>query len=240
MQAGPDDHTVPPVVEELKVLAKERGLWNLFLPSDVGSDEPRVRAAGRADRLEHGDRPRGDQLRRPRHRQHGDAAPVRHRGAEQAVARAAARRRDPQRVRDDRARGGIQRRPQHRDDDAARRRRLRHQRPQVVDLRCRRPALQDPHRDGPHQPRRRQPSAAVDDPGARRHARCVDRAVAAGVRLAGPARALRDHLRQRAGARRRICSTRRAAVSRSPRRGWARAASTTACGRSGWPSGRWR
>ena len=35
-----------------------------------------------------------------------------------------------------------------------------------------------------------------------RHTRGVDRAVAAGVRLAGPARALRDQLRQRAGARR--------------------------------------
>ena len=31
----------------------------------VGPDEPGVRAAGRADRLEPGDRPRGDQLRRP-------------------------------------------------------------------------------------------------------------------------------------------------------------------------------
>lgn len=29
--AGPDDHTVPPVVEELKVRARQRGLWNLFL-----------------------------------------------------------------------------------------------------------------------------------------------------------------------------------------------------------------
>jgi acyl-CoA dehydrogenase len=36
VEAGQNDHTVPPVVEELKALAKERGLWNLFLPSISG------------------------------------------------------------------------------------------------------------------------------------------------------------------------------------------------------------
>ena len=34
--AGPDDFTVPPVVEELKALARGQGLWNLFLPAESG------------------------------------------------------------------------------------------------------------------------------------------------------------------------------------------------------------
>ena len=78
--------TVPPVVEELKVKARERGLWNLFLPAESGLTNleyaPLAELTGWSLEIA----PEATQLRGAGHRQHGDPAPVRHRGAAQAVA----------------------------------------------------------------------------------------------------------------------------------------------------------
>ena len=122
--------------------------------------EPRVRAAVR----DHGplaDRPEVVQLLGARHRQHGSAATATAPSEQKKrVARAAARRRDPLRLRDDRAGGGFLGRDQHRGQHRARRRRVRDQRPQVVDVGRRRSALQDPDLHGQDRPEQRRTGIA--------------------------------------------------------------------------------
>ena len=45
LESSADRWTVPPIMEELKVAARERGLWNLFLPeSERGAGLPAGRA----------------------------------------------------------------------------------------------------------------------------------------------------------------------------------------------------
>ena len=107
------------------------------------ADQRRVRAALRNHGPRARLRARGVQLLGAGHRQHGSAGPLRHRGAAQAVARAAARGSDPFVLRDDRAGRRLVGRDQHPVAHRARGRRLRHQRSQVVDVRRRRSALQD-------------------------------------------------------------------------------------------------
>ena len=106
MRESGDPHFHPPVMEELKAEARQRGLWNLFHPDPEvrpRADEPRVRAAGRDHGPQPTSRPRRCNCAAP---DTGNMEVLTQFGtAEQqgAVAAAAARRRDPLGVRDDRA-----------------------------------------------------------------------------------------------------------------------------------------
>ena len=80
--ARPDEWTAPPVLEELKKQARERGLWNLFLPhSPFGAGLSNLDYAPIAELTGHSPSiaPGVDELRRAGHRQHGAAGHVRHR-----------------------------------------------------------------------------------------------------------------------------------------------------------------
>ncbi len=175
------------VMEALKAKARAADLWNLFLPeSELGAGLTNLEYAPLCEIMgRFVDRARDLQLQRPRHRQHGGARSLRHRRAEEAVARAAASRRDPLGLRDDRARCRVVGR------DEYRRRRSCATATTTSSTAGSggpsgggRSAVRDPDLHGQDRSANRGPaSTAVDDPGADRHARREARPCAPGVRL---------------------------------------------------------
>ena len=243
MAALGDPHGHPPVIEDLKAEARAGACGTCSCPTPPqwtdGPVEPRLRAAGR-DHRPQPPGPRGDQLRGPRHREHGDADHVRHDRAEGAVAAAAARGRDPLVLRHDRARRRQLATPPtsscriERDGDDY----VINGRKWWISGAARARAARSPSswaRPTPTRPRT----------ASRRWCWCPwTRPASPIVRdlpvfgYHGPGGALRAASSTTCGSRRRTSSARRAAASPSPRPGSAPAASTTACGPSAWPSGR--
>ncbi len=204
MREAGDPHAFPPVMAELQEGGAVARALEPLPPArdrvDRGALQPRLRAARRDHRPQH-DRPGSAQLLGSRHREHGDPQPVRHRGAEAAVAGAAARGRDPLLLPDDRARRRLLRRAATSHCRIERRRRrLRHQRAQVVVDRRGQPALQGRDRDGQDRPRRPALPPAEHGAGADGRARRDGRPRSARLRLQRAGEPLRSRARGRAGA----------------------------------------
>ena len=185
-----------------------------------GARRPRLRPA-QARPAQRGHRPlrvgAADVRRgRARHREHGDARRLRHRGAEEALARAAAQPGDVLRLLDDRAPGRLRPEPVQ-DPRRPRRRRVGHQRREVVHQR---------------RPGRRHPLRDVHQRHVRRAPRDPRRGDHAGAPQPQP-----HHLPRRPRARSTTCSAPRTAPRCSPSGGSAAGASTTPCAPS--PSATW-
>ncbi len=233
----------PPLLEKLKAAARERGLWNMFLPH-LSPDAPGTKLSN----LDYS--PISEQLGKVGFASEAlnCSAPdtgnmeilnaVRLRDREARLARTAARRRDPFCVLHDRARVGIVGRDEHQPAHRQAGQRLRVERHEVVLVRCDAAALQGADRHGQDRPERGPALAAVDDRRAQGHARRSVRSHAARVRLRPRGRPSRGGLRGRP----------RAGRQPARRGGWrlrdvagsarSRAASITACARSVWPSAR--
>ena len=107
------DPVVKAYVRELQQEVKDQGLWAIFLDEELGGPGFGQLKLGLLNevigryRLGAADVRR----RRARHREHGDARRLRHRGAEEALARAAAQPGDVLRLLDDRAAGRLRPEP---------------------------------------------------------------------------------------------------------------------------------
>ena len=166
----------PPVIEELKVEARSRGLWNLFLPRmhEYGAGltnlqyAPLAEITGRNVWMA----PEALNCSAPDTGNMELLSLFGTRGAQAPLARAVARRQRALGVLDDRAGRRLIGRDQHLHADRTRRRRIRDQRPQVVVIRRDVATLRPVDRDGCDRPGRRAASPAEHDPRAEEYARC--------------------------------------------------------------------
>ena len=230
-----------PVLQSLRAEARERGLWNAFMPGPAGAGltnlqyAPLAEITGRAIQLA----PAALNCAAP---DTGNMEVLDQFGSDAQKARVAgtlAAGRDPIRVRDDRTRRGLLRRDQHRHPHRARRRLLRRDRPQVVDHRGDEPRLRRLHRHGQDRPVGRASPAAEHGPRAAGHAGAdggpAD--VGHGLRRPRPRRPRRARARRGPGARGEPHRRRGGRVRHRAGPARARAGSTTACAPSAWRSG---
>ena len=237
LNQGPTRWQVPPIMEELKAKARERGLWNLFLPeSERGAGLTNLEYAPLCEIM--GRSPIAPEAFNCSAPDTGNMETIERYGSPEqkkewlqplleGKIRSAFAMTEPKVASSDAT--NIE------SVDHPRRRLLRHQRPQVVDLGHRRPALQGPHLHG--QDRRQEPrqvQAAVHDPRARAMrpaSRCSRMLTVFGYDDAphGHGEVL---VRERAGARLQHAAWARAGASRSRRDASGPGASTTACARS--------
>ena len=235
---GYGDHTLPPVVEELKAEARSRGLWNLFLPDVSGLTNLEYAPLAEIIGWSHPLAPEAINCDAP---DTGNMEVLHMFGTaeqkEQWLApllegeiRSAFAMTEPDVASSDAT--NISTRIERDGDDYVINGR-KWWTTGAADPRCKiMIVMGKTNPDGVLVP------PAVDDPRADGHARRRDRAGAAGLRLPRPARPQRDRASPTCACRPPTCSPTRATASRSPRPASVPAASTTACARSASPSAR--